>query len=109
MQAHDAKEVDATVNTLENVRRELVDIDRRIIGCLARRQALVEEVVITGQPADEITDPVLHAYLLARVQGLAIQVGLSPALAQGVYLAILNDAIPRQLRLLGRSSAVRRR
>ena len=86
---------------LEDVRRDLAGIDRDIIACLARRQSLAEAAVAAGQSADETMDPVHHACFLARVQTLAIEAGVSPALAQGVYLAILDDAIARQLKLLG--------
>ena len=86
---------------LEDVRREVARVDDEIIACLARRQSLAEEAVAAGQSADETMDPVHHACFLARVQARAIEAGVSPALAQGVYLAILHDAIARQLKLLG--------
>ena len=86
---------------LEDVEREVARLDRDIIACLARRQSLAEAAVAAGQSAGQTMDPVHHACFLARVQSLAVEAGVSPALAQGVYLAILDDAIARQLRLLG--------
>ena len=83
----------------EDEHGELPTLDRTLVATLARRQFLVEQAAASGRSIEELVDPVRLARLLTRVQAWAMEDGLSPVLAQRVYVAILQDTIPRQLRL----------
>ncbi|MBV7482217.1 chorismate mutase [Bordetella sp. BOR01] len=83
--------------TLEDVRRDVARIDRKIVAALAAREQLAVEAVQFKCSVADISDPALQKNLLARIDGWAIRAGLSTALARGVYTAILAFGIPRQL------------
>jgi chorismate mutase len=84
---------------LEAVRRDVREIDQQIIIALKKRELLVKEVVIFKNSPSDITDPRNVLSLLQRVDLWAEEHGVSTELARGVYEAILNFVIPRQLAL----------
>ncbi|HYG42680.1 MAG TPA: chorismate mutase [Bordetella sp.] len=90
--------------TLEDVRRDVAAVDRKIIAALARRERLAVEAVRFKRSVADITDPSLQAGLLARIERWAGEAGLSATLACGVYAAILDFGIPRQLEVFAEHS-----
>ena len=79
------------VPDLEEIRKRIDDVDRRLIALLAERGALVGEVVHYKRAHHmPVVDRAREDRMLARIAGLAEEQGVDPRVAQQVLRTIID-------------------
>jgi chorismate mutase len=88
-----------TLDTLDDARDRIDDIDRRIVELIAERYAVVDELCeMKAENGDTVKDDDREQALLDRVASIAEKHGLSPDLAEQLYEKILILSVERQRR-----------
>ena len=88
-----------TLDTLDDARDRIDDIDRRIVELIAERYAVVDELCeMKAENGDTVKDDDREQALLDRVASIAEKHGLSPDLAEQLYEDILAHSVERQRR-----------
>lgn len=94
---------------LQDARRSIDKIDRRVVELLAERFALVDELSATKAASGAaVRDPEREQELLDRVSALAEEHGLSPDLVRPIYEEVLARSVRRQRRRRGEASAAQK-
>lgn len=79
------------VRSLESLRRDLEEIDRAIVLLLAARiEAACSAIRLRSEQGEPITNPDQESRVLERAERWAQEVGLSPALAETVFRAVVG-------------------
>jgi 3-deoxy-7-phosphoheptulonate synthase len=87
------------LNTLDDARDRIDDIDRRIVELIAERYAVVDELCeMKAENGDTVKDEDREQELLDHVASIAEKHGLSPDLAEQLYEKILALSVERQRR-----------
>ncbi|MGE0803402.1 MAG: chorismate mutase [Lautropia sp.] len=89
----------APARTLAQVREDVAALDRQIVALLGQRALLADEAVAHKASVEDVVDPRLRDGLLQRVAAWAAASGTPEALARGVYTAILEYGVRRQVDL----------
>ena len=77
--------------TLTSVRRDLEQIDRAIVLLVAARlDAAGSAIRLRSQKDGQVANPVQEGRVIARAQGWAEQLGISPRLAEKIFRAIIE-------------------
>jgi chorismate mutase len=77
--------------TLASVRRDLEQIDRAIVLLVAARiDAACSAIRLRAQSDGQVANPAQEGRVIARAQGWAEQLGVSPELAEKVFRAIIE-------------------
>ncbi len=87
---------------LEEIRAELDDADRRIVDALARRHALIADV-ISAKTEDQAArrDELREHEVLGRVEDHARRAGLDPTYVASLFGEIIQHSVERQARSAG--------
>ncbi|MFD4907089.1 chorismate mutase [Kitasatospora purpeofusca] len=85
---------------IEELRLSVDALDRRIVGLLADRTAVVRE--LTGFKRDEETvrSPGRVEQVVAKVRGLADEHGMPPGIAEATYRTLIDELTRMQMELL---------
>ncbi|MCX4687011.1 chorismate mutase [Kitasatospora purpeofusca] len=85
---------------IEELRLSVDALDRRIVGLLAERTAVVRE--LTGFKRDEETvrSPGRVEQVVAKVRGLADEHGMPPGIAEATYRTLIDELTRMQMELL---------
>ncbi|MEK2488154.1 chorismate mutase [Kitasatospora purpeofusca] len=85
---------------IEELRLSVDALDRRIVGLLAERTAVVRE--LTGFKRDEETvrSPGRVEQVVAKVRGLADEHGMPPGIAEATYRTLIDELTGMQMVLL---------
>jgi chorismate mutase len=76
---------------LGEIRHRLDDVDRRLVGLLAERSALVEEVIAYKRAhAMAVVDRKREDDMLEHIEHVAADAGLDPRIARQVLRAIID-------------------
>lgn len=87
-------------DTLDEVRRQIDDVDRRLIALLAERTAYVREAARFKMSEDRVSAPEREERVLDRVRALASDAGLEPEIAEAAYRALFPAYVELQRRLV---------
>lgn len=101
---HDAAMSDAkgSVPDLEDIRRRIDDVDRRLIGLLAERARLVDGVVHYKRAHHmPVVDRGREDRMLARIADVAKDAGVDPRVAQQVLRTIIDGFTLLEVEELG--------
>ncbi|HXX90559.1 MAG TPA: chorismate mutase [Acidimicrobiales bacterium] len=80
-----------TAGDLAEIRVRLDEVDRRLVGLLAERSALVEEVIVYKRAHNmAVVDRAREDEMLERIGGTAEAAGLDPRIARQVLRAIID-------------------
>jgi chorismate mutase len=91
-----------TTPDLADIRRQIDDIDQRLVLLLAERGRLVEEVVHYKRAHHmAVVDRGREEEMLARIAGLAKDAGLDPRVAQQVLRTIIDGFTLLEVEELG--------
>lgn len=86
------------MSDLEQIRRDLDEVDHSLVELLARRFALVEAVGAAKGTTDKpIRDLDRERIVLTKVSALAAEQGVSPDLVRRVFREIIGHAVDRQI------------
>lgn len=90
---------------LEQIRRRIDDVDRRLVSLLAERSALVDEVVHYKRAHHmPVVDRAREDRMLARIADVAKDQGLDPRVAQQVLRTIVDGFTLLEVEELGPDS-----
>ena len=90
------------VPDLEEIRKRIDDVDRRLIALLAERGSLVQEVVHYKRAHHmPVVDRAREDRMLERIAGLAREQGLDPRVAQQVLRTIIDGFTLLEVEELG--------
>ncbi len=90
------------VPDLEEIRKRIDDVDRRLIALLAERGALVGEVVHYKRAHHmPVVDRAREDRMLVRIASLAQEAGLDPRVAQQVLRTIIDGFTLLEVEELG--------
>lgn len=79
---------------LDQARSEIDEIDRELIGLLARRFAVTYQVgVVKAQNALDSVDPQREELKLARVREICKESGVNPDLGTELFILIMAEAV----------------
>ncbi|MCA0380408.1 MAG: chorismate mutase [Actinobacteria bacterium] len=83
--------------TLESVRANIDALDRSIVGLIAERQKWVVAAASLKKDEDGVRAPARVEQVIARVRGLAAEVGASPDVVERTYRALIAAFIDLEL------------
>jgi isochorismate pyruvate lyase len=83
--------------SLERVRAAIDAIDDRMILLLAQRQRLVEEAAGHKRDEDAVRAPDRRAALMARLRDRAESAGVSPAVVDATWTAMIDAFVALEL------------
>ena len=83
--------------TMDDVRAGIDDLDRRIVRLLAERQGFIEAAARIKGERHSIRDEARISDVLARVRAEAERAGLSQAIAEPVWRALIEASIAHEL------------
>ena len=75
--------------SLAEVRLNIDRIDRQLVGLIAERGAYVRQAAAFKKTADEVPAPHRVAEVLAKVRGIAQEVGTEPAVVEATWYAMI--------------------
>jgi chorismate mutase len=76
---------------LSRIREQLDDVDRRLVGLLTERAALIREVIdFKRERTMGVVDRAREDEMLARIGTLATESGLDPRIARQVLRAVID-------------------
>ncbi|QLY29654.1 chorismate mutase [Nocardia huaxiensis] len=84
--------------SLEEVRREIDDIDARIVELLGARQQLVMRAATFKRNEAEVRAPDRRARMMVRLRELAVRHGVDPDLVERVYNTMIDGFIELEQR-----------
>jgi isochorismate pyruvate lyase len=79
----------AQCNSLADVRHHIDLLDRQLVTLIAERGAYVLQAASFKKTAEEVPAPQRVAQVLAKVNGLAIEVGADPAVIDATWRAMI--------------------
>jgi isochorismate pyruvate lyase len=83
--------------TLESVRANIDALDRSIVGLIAERQKWVVAAASLKKDEDGVRAPARVEQVIAKVRGLAAEVGASPDVVERTYRALIAAFIDLEL------------
>ena len=83
--------------TLESVRTNIDALDRSIVGLIAERQKWVVAAASLKKDEDGVRAPARVEQVIAKVRGLAAEVGASPDVVERTYRALIAAFIDLEL------------
>jgi chorismate mutase len=87
---------------LSRIREQLDDVDRRLVGLLTERAALIREVIdFKRERAMGVVDRAREDEMLARIGTLATESGLDPRIARQVLRAVIDAFTLLEVEQLG--------
>lgn len=84
---------------LEEVRREIDQIDRQLVELVAQRGACISEAARFKSSAEEIPAPQRVEQVLSRVTALAAEIGADPGVVEATWRAMIAAFIQAERRL----------
>lgn len=84
-------------NSLEEVRTRIDQIDRQLVALLAERGAYVSQAARFKKTTDDVKAPQRVEQVIAKVTGLARELGANPAVTEQVYRAMIATFIQAEL------------
>ena len=91
--------------SLDEVRRQIDDVDREIVRLLAERAGYVRQVVRFKRSAEDARAPARQEQVISRVRRLATEHGTDPDLVEHVYRAMIAWFVAAELAALGHAPA----
>ncbi|MCG5449467.1 chorismate mutase [Micromonospora hortensis] len=82
-----------TAATLTEIRARIDELDRELVGLLARREALVRQAAPLKSDAQAVRAPDRVAQVVARVRTVASEAGADPDLIEQIYRAMIQAFI----------------
>ncbi|MET7949514.1 chorismate mutase [Micromonospora sp. NPDC005324] len=82
-----------TAATLTDIRARIDELDRELVGLLARREALVRQAAPLKSDAQAVRAPDRVAQVVARVRTLASEAGAEPDLIERIYRGMIQAFI----------------
>ena len=79
--------------TMAEVRRQIDELDQRIVALLAERGGYVEQAARIKRRRAEIVDRARIEEVVAKARAAAVEAGLDPAIAEGVYRPMIDAYI----------------
>ncbi len=92
--------------SLDDIRRDIDDIDGEIVALVARRTQLVRQVVDHKLDHEDVRVPAREREVLANARRLATETGADPDVAEQVYRAMIEAFVEFERRM-HRSTAAR--
>ncbi|WP_410816790.1 chorismate mutase [Micromonospora sp. 050-3] len=100
-----------TAATLTEIRARIDELDRELVGLLARREALVRLAAPLKSDAQAVRAPDRVAQVVARVRTLAGEAGAEPDLIERIYRGMIQAFIDMETdehhRVTGESAPTR--
>lgn len=75
--------------SLDEVRRHIDRLDRRLVGLIAERGAYVRQAAAFKTSAEAVPAPARVAQVIERVVGIAGEVGAEPAVVEATWRAMI--------------------
>ncbi|WP_405005633.1 chorismate mutase [Kitasatospora purpeofusca] len=75
-------------------------LDRRIVGLLAERTAVVRELTEFKRDEETVRSPGRVEQVVAKVRGLADEHGMPPGIAEATYRTLIDELTRMQMELL---------
>ncbi|WP_327041043.1 chorismate mutase [Micromonospora ureilytica] len=85
--------MEETSATLAEIRSRIDELDRELVGLLARREALVRQAAPLKSDAQAVRAPDRVAQVVARVRRLASEAGADPDLIERIYRGMIEAFI----------------
>ncbi|MEU1588416.1 chorismate mutase [Micromonospora sp. NPDC005710] len=82
-----------TAATLTEIRARIDELDRELVGLLARREALVRQAAPLKSDGQAVRAPERVAQVVARVRTAAIEAGADPDLLERIYRGMIQAFI----------------
>ncbi|WP_112733136.1 chorismate mutase, partial [Micromonospora noduli] len=82
-----------TAATLTEIRARIDELDRELVGLLARREALVRQAAPLKSDPQAVRAPDRVAQVVARVRTLASEAGADPDLIERIYRSMIQAFI----------------
>ncbi|MEU8153356.1 chorismate mutase [Micromonospora sp. NPDC048986] len=82
-----------TAATLTEIRARIDELDRELVGLLARREALVRRAAPLKSDAQAVRAPDRVAQVVARVRTVASEAGADPDLIERIYRSMIQAFI----------------
>lgn len=79
--------------SLNEVRQHIDDLDRQLVGLIAKRGAYVRQAAGFKKSAEEVPAPQRVAQVLSKVNALAIEAGADPAVVDATWRAMISAFI----------------
>ncbi|WP_273820473.1 MULTISPECIES: chorismate mutase [Pseudomonas] len=89
--------MDVRCTSIEEVRQHIDRIDREVVTLLARRGGLVAQAATFKKTTDDVRAPARVEQVIAKVRGIAGEVGASPEVVEQVYRAMIAAFIEQEL------------
>ncbi|MEU8111086.1 chorismate mutase [Micromonospora sp. NPDC048947] len=101
-----------TAATLTEIRTRIDELDRELVGLLARREALVRQAAPLKSDAQAVRAPDRVAQVVARVRTVASEAGADPDLIERIYRGMIQAFIDMETdehhRIIGGSAPTAR-
>ena len=85
--------MEETAATLAEIRSRIDELDRELVGLLARREELVRQAAPLKSDAQAVRAPDRVAQVVARVRRLASEAGADPDLIERIYRGMIQAFI----------------
>lgn len=90
--------MDVHCTSLDEVRQHIDQIDRAVVGLLARRAKLVTQAAAFKKTTDDVRAPARVEQVIKKVREIANDAGTSPDVVEQVYRAMISAFIDEELK-----------
>jgi isochorismate pyruvate lyase len=94
---NDATKAPENCGSMAELRAAIDALDRQLVTLLARRQAYIERAAVLKQERGAVRDDARVEEVIAKVLAEARQAGLSGAIAEPVWRALIEQSIRHEL------------
>lgn len=85
--------------SLDKLRAQMSDLDRQILDLVAERQSVVEQIGVVKQASGQVTrDFAREKQVLERARDQALELGISPVLAEALMELLIRSSLTAQER-----------
>lgn len=82
---------------LASLRSQIDEVDREVVALLARRTAIVREVMCLKGDEEAVRSPARVEEVVVRVRRLAVAAGMPPTVAEATYRAMITSLTAMQM------------
>ncbi|NPA66836.1 MAG: chorismate mutase [Epsilonproteobacteria bacterium] len=84
-------------NSLEEVRKEIDDIDTKIVELIAKRNDYIKQAASFKESVDEVKSEERIDYIMQRVRQKAIELNMNPNMIEELFKIMIDEMVETEI------------